>query len=237
MDLVEIGVTAGGESAQQVERARGLEVAGLHAGGIGDAVAGGEGGAVDDVAAVGREGPAVDRFGVGGARLGELAGHAAELHHGKTGAEGQDDGHLQQHAEGVADDVGGEFAEAFGAGAALEHEGAAFGGGGQMGLQAAGFAGEDQRRIGAQAGFGRLEGRVVGVGGDLADRVAAPGVGRPGRCGVGPVVRAHGSGSGVLALGPGVVRPNRGGGKVGLGEGQGSALDSPRGGRPVDPPD
>ena len=78
--------------------------------------------AVDDVAAIGRQRDAVLRLGVGGARLGELAGHAADLHHRAGGAEGQHHRHLQQHAEGVADVVGMEFGEALGAVAALQQE-------------------------------------------------------------------------------------------------------------------
>ena len=50
--LVQVGVAAGGEGAQQVQRAGRLEIAGLHARRIGHAGLGGEVRAVDDVAAV-----------------------------------------------------------------------------------------------------------------------------------------------------------------------------------------
>ena len=109
--------------------------------------------AVDDVAAIAGQRDAALRLGVGGARLGELAGHAADLHHRQGGAEGQHHRHLQQHAEGVADDVGGEIGEAFGAVAALQHEGLALGGERQLRLQAARLAGEHQRRVFAAAGL------------------------------------------------------------------------------------
>ena len=86
-----------------------------------------EGDAVDIVAAIGGQGHAAARLRVGGAGLGELAGDAAHLHHRHAGGKGQDDRHLQQHAEGVADIVGMEFGEAFGAVAALQQESLAFG--------------------------------------------------------------------------------------------------------------
>ena len=76
------------------------------------------------------------RLGVGRARLGELAGHAADLDHRHGAAEGQHDRHLQQHAEGVADVVGMELGEALGAVAALEQESLAVGDIGQRRLQA-----------------------------------------------------------------------------------------------------
>ena len=91
---------------------------------VGDAVGGGELRAVDDVAAVAGQGVVADGLGVRRAGLGVLAAHAAELDDRDLGAEGQDDGHLQHDAEGVADDVAGVLGEAFGAVAALQHEGA-----------------------------------------------------------------------------------------------------------------
>jgi hypothetical protein len=59
---------------------------------------------------------------VGRARLGELAGHAANLHHRLLAGEGHHHRHLQQHAEGVADVVGMELGEAFRAIATLQQE-------------------------------------------------------------------------------------------------------------------
>ncbi len=55
MHLVQVGIAAGGEGAQQVQRAGGLEIAGFHARGIGHAGGGGELRAVDDVAAIARQ--------------------------------------------------------------------------------------------------------------------------------------------------------------------------------------
>ena len=180
MDLVQIGIAAGGEGAQQVERAGRLEIAELHACGVGNAGLGGEVGAVDDIAAIGRQGHAVLGFVVRGAGLGELAGHAADFHDRHRGAEGEHHRHLQQHAEGVADDVGGEILEALGAIPALQHDGPPFGDFGQRGLEAACLAGEHERRIGAQAGFLGGELGRIRIGGLLLGFVVAPGIEGPG---------------------------------------------------------
>ena len=82
-----------------------------------------EGDVVDDVAAIARQLDAVDLLGVGRARLGKLPGDAADLHHRQRAGIGQDDGHLQQHAEKVADVVGAVLGKALGAIAALQQEG------------------------------------------------------------------------------------------------------------------
>jgi hypothetical protein len=61
------------------------------------------------------------------ARLGELPGDAADLHHRLRAGEGQHDRHLQEDAEEVADVVGAVLGEALGAVAALQQEGLALG--------------------------------------------------------------------------------------------------------------
>ena len=78
--------------------------------------------AVDRVAAVRRQRDAVAGLGVGGARLGVLAGDPADLDDGHRGGVGQHDRHLEQHAQLVADVVGGHAVEGLGAVAALEQE-------------------------------------------------------------------------------------------------------------------
>ena len=135
--------------------------------------------AVDVVAAIGRQLDAVDLLDVGRARLGELAGHAADLHHRHAGAVGQHDRHLQQHAERVADVVGGEIDEALGAVAALQQEGLALGHLGQRRLELARLAGEDQRRIAAQPRLGAGQHGGVGIDRHLLGRPAAPAGRRP----------------------------------------------------------
>jgi hypothetical protein len=66
---------------------------------------------------------------------------------GSAAGVGQHDRHLQQHAEGVADIVGMELGEAFGAVAALQQEGLALGDLAEAGFQVARFAGKHQRRM------------------------------------------------------------------------------------------
>ena len=179
MDAVQIGIAAGREGAQQVERARRLEIAGLHPRGVRHPGFGREGRAVDDVAAIARERVLADGLGLGAARLGELARHAAHLHHRHAAAVGQHHRHLQQHAEGVADDVGGKIVEALGAVAALQHEGAALGDAGEGGLQPPRLAGKNQRRVAAQPALDRGELRGVRIGGHLPHRPGAPAIGAP----------------------------------------------------------
>ena len=176
---VEIGIAALGESPQQVQGCRRLAEGPHHALRIGRARRGGELHAVDDVAAIGGQRHAVLRLMVGGARLGELAGHAAHLDHRAAGAIGQNHRHLQQHAEGVADVVGMELGEALGAVAALQQESPAARHRGKALLQPPRLAGEDQRRIVAQRRLDLGERRVVGIVRHLPDRPAPPTVGVP----------------------------------------------------------
>ena len=120
MHVLEAGIAALREGAQQVERRRRLPVRHLLAGRIGHARLLVELDAVDDVAAIAGQRHAVDRLAVGRARLGELAGDAADLHHRLGAGERQHDGHLQEHAEEVADVVRAMLGEALGAIAALQ---------------------------------------------------------------------------------------------------------------------
>ncbi len=99
--------------------------------------------AVDDVAAIAGQFDAVDLFQRRRARLGELTRDPADLHHRLASGEGQNDRHLQDQAEGVADIVGRELLEALGAVAALEQEGLAPLDLGQFRRQAARLARED----------------------------------------------------------------------------------------------
>ncbi len=110
---------------------------------------------VDDVAAIARQLLTADRFGRRRARLGELAGDAADLHHRLAAGEGQDHRHLQEDAEEVADIVGGMLGEALGAVAALEQESLALGNLGELALELARLARENERRIAGQASFPR----------------------------------------------------------------------------------
>ena len=150
MDLPQIGVSATGESAQQIERRRRLEIGPHHALRIVAAALRIEIDAVDIVAEIARQGHVALRFRVRAARLGELARHAPNLHHRLLAGEGHHDGHLQQDTEGVADVVRVEFGETFGAIAALQQEGLALRHFGKISLQRARFTGKDQRRVAGQ---------------------------------------------------------------------------------------
>ena len=122
VDVLQAGIAALREGAQKIERRRRLAVGHLLARRIGNARLGVELDAVDDVAAIGRQRHAVLGLVVGRARLGELAGDAADLHHRLRAGEGQHDRHLQEDAEEVADIVRAMLGEALGAIAALEEE-------------------------------------------------------------------------------------------------------------------
>ena len=175
----EIGVAALREGAQQIERRRRLAIGLDLPARIGTARLLGEGDVVDDVAAIARQFLAVALLGRRGARLGELAGDAADLHHRRGGGISEHHRHLQEHAEEVADIVGAVLGEAFRAVAALQQESLAVGDARERLLQAARLAGEHQRREGRKLLLGigqRLPVRIIR---HLLDRLLAPTIGRP----------------------------------------------------------
>ena len=180
--VIEIGVAALREGAQQIESRRRLPVGHQHPLRVGRAGFLGELDAVDDVAAIARQLLAVLHFGQRRARLGELSGDAAKLHHRRAAGISQHHGHLQQHPEEIADGVGAMLGEAFGAIAALQQEGLAGGDAGELLLQLARFAGENERRKGGELllDFGELV--EVRINRNLLDRPRAPTVGAPSRC-------------------------------------------------------
>ena len=161
--LAQVGVAAGDEGTDQVER-RGRGVVDVDQPlRVGHARLGGEVVAVDGVAAVGRQGHALAGLEVGRARLGVLPRDPADLHDRHRRGVGQHDRHLQQHPQLVAHVVGGDAGERLGAVAAHEHERLAAGDRGDLVLQLVALTGEDQRRHGPQAGHGGVDGRAVGV--------------------------------------------------------------------------
>ena len=180
VDLVQPGVAAARERPQQVERGCRLRVGAHLALGIGTTGCLVEVEAVDDVAAVARQVHAVLALEGRGPGLGELAGQPADLDDAEAGAEGQDDRHLQQHAQRVADVVGPELGEAFGAVAALQQERPALRDLGQLRLQRSRLAGEHQRRERRQPGLDLGELPGIGIVRDLLRRPVPPGARRPG---------------------------------------------------------
>ena len=140
---------------------------------------GGEVVVVDDVAAIGRQFDAAALLGRRRARLGELAGDAADLHHRRRRGISEHHRHLQEHAEKVADVVGAVLGEAFGAIAALQQESLAGRDLRQRFFQVARLACKNQRRKGRQLRLDigqRLGVRIIR---HLHDRLCAPGIGRP----------------------------------------------------------
>jgi hypothetical protein len=77
---------------------------------------------VDDVAAIGRERHTAPRFSVGGARLGILAGHAADTDDRPLQPVHQHQAHLQQDLQPLRDLVGLAVVERLGAVASLQQE-------------------------------------------------------------------------------------------------------------------
>ncbi len=120
-----------------------------------------------------------DLFHVRRAGLGELPSHATDLHGGRADGVGQDDRHLEDDAELLADVVGGELFEALGAVTGLEEERIAGGDLAEVCLERPGLLGEDQRghlRDGLQRPF-----ECAGVGPVrlLPCDSFLPGTGRP----------------------------------------------------------
>ena len=135
--------------------------------------------AVDDVAAVARQLLAALLLGGRGARLGELAGHAPHLHHLRVAAEGQDQRHLQEQLEIVADVVGLVLLEALRAVPALQQEALAAGHAGELLLEVAHLLDEHERGKVAQIALHLLQRRLVRVLRHLEDRLAPPAVHPP----------------------------------------------------------
>ena len=185
MHAAEAGVAAVGERAKQIER-RGRMAIGLdQPRRIGRARRRGELRPVDDVAAIARQFLAVLLLDRRGARLGELAGDAADLHHRHRGGIGEHHRHLQEHAQEVADVVGADvvgarIGEALGAVAALQQETFALGDAAERLLEVARLAGKHQRRDSSQAAARpSASALLVRVLGHLDDRLASPTVTRP----------------------------------------------------------
>ena len=148
MHVLQAGVAALREGAQKIERCCRLAVRHLLPRRIRDARRGVEFDAVDDVAAVARQRNAGLGLTVGRARLGELAGDAADLHHRLRAGESKHDRHLQKDAEVVANVVGAMFGQALRAVAALDQVGFAGGDRRQLFLQLARLTGKNQWRVG-----------------------------------------------------------------------------------------
>ncbi len=116
---------------------------------------------VDVVTTVSGQRNAALRFLTARAWLGELPGDAAKLHHRQRTGISQDNGHLQDDAERVADFIGAEFREALGTVAALEQESLSLGDLPQPGLEVARLACKNKRRHPRNLGFDAFQGCLI----------------------------------------------------------------------------
>ncbi len=175
IDVLQIGIAALCERAQKVQRSRGLAVGHFLTSRIGNACLSGELRTVDDVAAIDRQLDAVLRFRIGGTRLGELAGDAADLDDRLRRAEGQHHGHLQEYAEEVADIVRAMLGKALGAVTALKQEALAFGDRCELLLELACLTCKYKWRISTKTGLDIAQSLSVRIVRHLLDGFASPG--------------------------------------------------------------
>ncbi len=179
MRVFEIGETAVGEGAQQVQRRRRLAVGLQLPLRIGNARGLAELDVVDDVAAIARQLMVALFLGRRGARLGELAGDAPDLDHRRGGGEAQNDRHLQEDAEEIADVIGAVLLEGLGAIAALKQKSLASRDIGEGAGQIARLSGENERRKSGELAFDRRQGALVAIDRRLLDRLMSPAARRP----------------------------------------------------------
>jgi hypothetical protein len=196
--VVQVGETVVDQRADEVHRHRRARMALDHPARVGDAGLGGEGRAVDQVATVARQGHAVLALGVGRARLGVLAGEAADAHHRQAHAVHQHQAHLQQHLEAVRDHLGRAVVEDLGAVAALQQEALAILRLRQLLAQVHHFARSHQRRQRMQFVQDAFELLRVAIGRLLHRLAAAPAGGRPTFRGRDHGLQVFGAGHGVF---------------------------------------
>ncbi len=174
MGVLKVGVAAGGERPEQVERRRGLAIGFQLPARIGLARLRREFDVVDDIAAIGRQLDAVDCLEVRGARFGELACDPPDLDDRRRRGERHHHRHLQKHPEEIADVVGRMLAEALGAIPALQQERFAPGRLAERPFELARFAGENQRRIAGKLALGVGQRRAVAIDRRLLNRLRPP---------------------------------------------------------------
>ncbi len=183
-DIGEVRVAAVHERAEKVERRGGMPVGLDQPQRIGAARLFGEGDVVDDVAPIARQFLAVLLLRRRGARLGELAGDAADLHHRQRRRVGEHDRHLQEDAQEVAnvvgaDIIGARLGEALRAVAALQQETLAHGDLAERLLEIAGFTCKYERREVRDLLLDSRERGQVWIIGNLQNVLPAPAIARP----------------------------------------------------------
>ncbi len=176
----QVGETALGEGAQQVQRGRRLVIRLQQSSGIGRSGLGVEADVVDHVAAEAREFDVVEHLGVRGAGLGELSGDASDLHGRDTGGVGEHHSHLKDHPQTLADRVRGERLEGLRAVAGLQQERLAVRDPSEICGQGTGLTGEDQRREGGEVLENGVQLGLVGPCRLLERRAGTPRIRCPG---------------------------------------------------------
>jgi len=130
--------------------------------------------AVDDVTTVGGQRDVAARLHVVGARLRELAGHAAHLDDGHRGTVGENDGHLEDGLHAVADLLCGRSREGLSTVAALQQEGATARGRRETVTEHVDLTGEHEGRKRGDLRAGSADGVCIGPGRLLLDLEGAP---------------------------------------------------------------
>ncbi len=146
MHAREVGKPALREGAEQVERRRRLVIGRQETLRVGPASLGRGLLAVHQMSPERRDLLPVDELVGRGPGLGELPGDPAQLDDGQARPVHQDDGHLQEDLQAIADGGGPEVVERLGAIACLQQERPAGGHPGKCSLQFAGLTGEDEGR-------------------------------------------------------------------------------------------
>ncbi len=178
-DLAEVGIATSGEGPQQVQCGGGPVVGGEQSLGVGATFALGEADVVDDLAEEGRQLDIALGLDGGGAGFGELPGDTADLDDRQAARIREDDRHLEDDAELVADRVGGAV-ERFGAVACLEQERFTSSDTGQLVGEIPSLAGEHEGRHLAEQFERLIELARIGPGWLVLDGQVSPRAGCPG---------------------------------------------------------
>ncbi len=176
---LEIGVAAGREGTNEIERCCRLAIGLDLAMRIGDAGFGCEVRPVNDVTAIARQLLVALLLGRRGARFCELPGDAADFNDRLAAGVGQHDRHLQEDAEEVADVVGPMLGKALGAVAALQQEAVSRRNGRKLSFQFARFTGKHQRRKARKTRLDIMQSLGVGIFRHLQNGLRAPAIRRP----------------------------------------------------------
>ncbi len=177
--VMQVGKAAVDQRADEVQRQGSALVAAQYHLRIRYAVVGRETAPIDEVTAKARQRLAVARLGIGRARLGVLACHAADAHDRLLEPVDHDQAHLQQDLQLVDDVLGRALVEGLGAVAALQHERLATLRAGDKILERVDLPARRDRGEAAQVRDDAVQRRLVRVRGLLRRFEALPAGGMP----------------------------------------------------------